>query len=125
MRLSFLTWYAANTKDTLATLTIRGRTIFRVVRIGTPQSKYEDGPRGLGAGGRVDYDCPRPARKSRVRPFSERSFPKLGSRQRGRTHSCHPRNGTPPLPQSRLRACLRPWCRRQSRISLLFVLDPS
>src|SRR5437879_12963116 len=54
MRFSLRTWYAAKSRDTMATLTIRGRTIFRVVRIGTPQSKYEDGPRRLGACGRVD-----------------------------------------------------------------------
>src|SRR5260370_20767176 len=101
MRLSFLTWYAANTKDTLATLTIRGRTIFRVVRIGTPQSKCEDGPRRLGASGRVDIMIPLDRLVNRAfRPFSERSFPKLGSRQRGQPHSCHPRNGTPPLPDN-------------------------
>ena len=37
MRFSVRTWYAAKSKDTAATLTIKGRMIFRVVRIMTPQ----------------------------------------------------------------------------------------
>src|SRR5437899_12801659 len=78
MRFSLRTWYAAKSRDTLATLTIRGRTIFRVVRIGTPQSKYEDRPRGLGAGGRVDYDSSRPARESRISSFQQALIPEVG-----------------------------------------------
>src|SRR5690348_10937717 len=37
LRRSVRTWYAAKSRDTTATLTIKGRTIFRVVRIMTPQ----------------------------------------------------------------------------------------
>src|SRR5882724_887380 len=37
MRFSVRTWYAAKSRDTAATLTIKGRMIFRVVRIMTPQ----------------------------------------------------------------------------------------
>jgi hypothetical protein len=53
LRFSVRTWYAAKNRDTDATLTIKGRMIFRVVRIMTPQfSKMKSG-RGGWAGGRM------------------------------------------------------------------------
>src|SRR5579859_7884676 len=39
LRRSVRTWYAAKSSDTTATLMIKGRTIFRVVRIMTPQPR--------------------------------------------------------------------------------------
>src|SRR6266513_1853215 len=46
---SVRTWYAAKNRDTVATLTTKGRMIFRVVRIeDSLVFKNESGPRGLG-----------------------------------------------------------------------------
>jgi hypothetical protein len=53
MRFSLRTWYVAKSRDTAATLMIRGRTIFRVARIQTLRLvNMKIGRDGLGAGGR-------------------------------------------------------------------------
>jgi len=58
LRFSVRTWYAAKNRDTDATLTIKGRMIFRGVRIMTPQFlKMKSGREGLGGRPRWNYDC--------------------------------------------------------------------
>src|SRR5260370_28025908 len=59
LRLSVRTWFAAKNRDTDATLTIKGRMIFRVVRIITPQFlKMKSGRGGLGGRPHGNYELP-------------------------------------------------------------------